>query len=194
MKKLLLATAATLLVSGTANAAFVDTDIPDNAYITQGSLDWAWGRPLPFAGEPTALDFQSQFGWRLPTLDELMAAPDATDFIFDGANVALGGVDPISGARFQATNANLTGAAACATPYFSATFRHCDWQDGNGQRFEPWAGTPGAQSFADQLFVRRANMGAVPEPATWAFMIFGFGAIGGAMRRQRKANVKVSYV
>jgi PEP-CTERM motif len=36
-------------------------------------------------------------------------------------------------------------------------------------------------------------LAAVPEPATWAFMIFGFGAIGGAMRRQRKANVKVSY-
>ncbi|QTD55485.1 PEPxxWA-CTERM sorting domain-containing protein [Parasphingorhabdus cellanae] len=33
---------------------------------------------------------------------------------------------------------------------------------------------------------------AVPEPATWAFMILGFGAIGGALRR-RKANVKVSY-
>lgn len=37
------------------------------------------------------------------------------------------------------------------------------------------------------------SMNAVPEPATWAFMIIGFGAIGGAMRRQRKANVKVSY-
>lgn len=35
--------------------------------------------------------------------------------------------------------------------------------------------------------------GAVPEPATWAFMIFGFGAIGGAMRRRRNVNVKVSY-
>lgn len=34
--------------------------------------------------------------------------------------------------------------------------------------------------------------GAVPEPSTWAFMIFGFGAIGGAMRRRRKANVEVS--
>ncbi|MEO9468874.1 PEPxxWA-CTERM sorting domain-containing protein [Parasphingorhabdus sp.] len=34
---------------------------------------------------------------------------------------------------------------------------------------------------------------AVPEPATWAFMIFGFGAIGSAMRKQKKANVKVSY-
>ncbi|SIO13329.1 PEP-CTERM protein-sorting domain-containing protein [Parasphingorhabdus marina DSM 22363] len=37
------------------------------------------------------------------------------------------------------------------------------------------------------------GIAAVPEPATWAFMILGFGAIGGAMRRQRKANVKVSY-
>ncbi len=37
------------------------------------------------------------------------------------------------------------------------------------------------------------SIAAVPEPATWAFMILGFGAIGGAMRRQRKANVKLSY-
>lgn len=29
--------------------------------------------------------------------------------------------------------------------------------------------------------------GAVPEPATWALMIGGFGAIGGAMRRRRTA-------
>jgi hypothetical protein len=33
---------------------------------------------------------------------------------------------------------------------------------------------------------------AVPEPATWAMLIFGFGLIGSAMRR-RKTNVKVSY-
>lgn len=43
------------------------------------------------------------------------------------------------------------------------------------------------------LAAQQGLAGAVPEPATWAFMIFGFGAIGGAMRRQRKANVKVSY-
>jgi hypothetical protein len=29
--------------------------------------------------------------------------------------------------------------------------------------------------------------GAVPEPATWAMMLIGFGGIGFAMRRQRKA-------
>lgn len=35
--------------------------------------------------------------------------------------------------------------------------------------------------------------GAVPEPATWALMILGFGAIGGAMRRSRtRTNVRYS--
>lgn len=38
---------------------------------------------------------------------------------------------------------------------------------------------------------------AVPEPATWAFIIFGFGAVGGALRsnrrRQAKAKTTVSY-
>ncbi|MEP3227257.1 MAG: PEPxxWA-CTERM sorting domain-containing protein [Parasphingorhabdus sp.] len=44
-------------------------------------------------------------------------------------------------------------------------------------------------------------VGAVPEPATWAFMIFGFGAVGGVLRSNRRrqkntaqnANIKVSY-
>lgn len=31
-----------------------------------------------------------------------------------------------------------------------------------------------------------ADMGAVPEPATWAFMIFGFGAVGSALRTRRR--------
>lgn len=30
---------------------------------------------------------------------------------------------------------------------------------------------------------------AVPEPATWAMMIFGFGAVGASMRRRRKVAV-----
>ena len=38
--------------------------------------------------------------------------------------------------------------------------------------------------------------GAVPEPATWAMMLLGFGAVGGAMRsakRARRQKVAVSY-
>ena len=31
---------------------------------------------------------------------------------------------------------------------------------------------------------------AVPEPATWAMMLFGFGAAGTALRRQRKTSAQ----
>jgi hypothetical protein len=34
--------------------------------------------------------------------------------------------------------------------------------------------------------------GAIPEPATWAMMIGGFGMVGGAMRR-RRVSTKVSF-
>ncbi len=34
---------------------------------------------------------------------------------------------------------------------------------------------------------------AVPEPATWALMILGFGAIGATMRRRRVAETKVRF-
>jgi hypothetical protein len=41
-------------------------------------------------------------------------------------------------------------------------------------------------SFSYQL---RDTIGAVPEPATWAMMIFGFGAVGSAMRQQRRKHL-----
>lgn len=38
-----------------------------------------------------------------------------------------------------------------------------------------------------------AAPGAVPEPASWAMMIVGMGAIGFAMRRRQKVTTRVSY-
>ena len=38
-----------------------------------------------------------------------------------------------------------------------------------------------------------ASAMAVPEPATWALMILGFGAVGGAMRRRHAVKAKVSF-
>lgn len=32
------------------------------------------------------------------------------------------------------------------------------------------------------------SVAAVPEPATWAMMIFGFGLVGAAMRRRRSGT------
>ena len=39
------------------------------------------------------------------------------------------------------------------------------------------------------------GVAAVPEASTWALMLVGFGAVGGALRaRRRTANVRVSFV
>lgn len=50
-------------------------------------------------------------------------------------------------------------------------------------------GTFGVDAILDNLSVS----GAVPEPATWALMIMGFGAVGGAMRRRAKVRTTVAY-
>ena len=42
----------------------------------------------------------------------------------------------------------------------------------------------GAGSLGGSITIRQAA--AVPEPATWAMMLFGFGAVGFAMRRRRR--------
>jgi hypothetical protein len=38
---------------------------------------------------------------------------------------------------------------------------------------------------AEQIGIFR--VAAVPEPSAWAFLLFGFGAIGAALRRYRRA-------
>jgi len=35
--------------------------------------------------------------------------------------------------------------------------------------------------------------GAVPEPATWALLLLGFGTVGFAMRRRNKQNARVQF-
>ena len=186
-KLVLIASASFAALTAIPASASIDVEVPSNAYITFGGLQWAWAYPLP--GDANLLSFQGSLGWRLPTADELASAPLATDFLFAGANVPFLGSDPISGASFQATNGSYAAAGsagACAAPYFSDGYAHCDFQDGNGQPYGPWY-SPGGAGFGDQLFVRA--VADVPEPASWALMLIGFGAIGGAMRSRRKVAV-----
>ena len=50
-------------------------------------------------------------------------------------------------------------------------------------------GTPERQ-FDAQSASLTVTAGAVPEPASWAMMIGGFGAVGGAMRRRTRVAVR----
>lgn len=54
--------------------------------------------------------------------------------------------------------------------------------------YAPGSGTVGfglnRQGVADNFAVNARVSNAVPEPATWALLIAGFGAVGGSMRRR----------
>ena len=65
----------------------------------------------------TDLSFQSTFCWHLPTPAEFAIYPITTDFVFSGAHVPQGGVNPISGV-FNGFKVTL-GDLAVSTPNFS---------------------------------------------------------------------------
>jgi len=76
-----------------------------------------------------------------------------------------------SWATFAHTGSNLTIGFRAAG---------AGWQGGDD---ESW----GLDNFS--VTANNAN-GAVPEPTTWAMMLVGFGAVGGALRSRRKATLR----
>lgn len=174
-----------LLGITSVQAANVETPLPANTYITKDGLDWVWAYPYNNGHANFDLSYQSQFGWRLPTEQELANAPLATEFIFAGANVPLGGSDPVSGASFHVSNPALDGAAACATPYFSnGSWNHCDWGDADEG---VWYGQDGALDWAEQLLVRgEMSNQAVPTLSTFGIALMVLALFGFAATRYRK--------
>ena len=203
---------AALMCSASANAAIILSATPGNAVysgptptydfesatpeFTGGSIvtgttpihttplgsTGSYGSVSPSNGTPGFLDLPGgvngiSFIWGSVDRENILSVLDSSDnviFSADGSDVlALLGA-PTPGLRFDVD--------PVLNPLVTITFTDADVGTAARLRFES---TKEAFEFD--------NVAAVPEPATWAFMILGFGAIGGAMRRQRKANVKVSY-
>lgn len=82
-------------------------------------------------------------------------------------------------AFFQAGTGNVTQQLLNNVPLSSANFYKIT-VSGEGT-------APGA------LYNGNLSATAVPEPATWAMMLVGFGAVGFGMRRRRKEQPKVRF-
>jgi hypothetical protein len=175
MKIALMAAGSLLAVVAASPAeAIINAPVPAANYITFGGNDWAWASPCPATaaaaascgtGEGVDFSFQGGQGWRLPTLGELLAGPAAADF------------GPI-------------GSFACASAYFT-NYGHCDYNDAAAGDIY---GLATADNFAETWVIRGAAAPSVPEPATWAMMMLGFGIAGFAMRTSRKPKVSYSAI
>jgi len=175
-RKSLFVAAATLAFASASQALPLAGPVASNAYITVGGLNWAWASPLDQSS--VDLSTQAAYGWRLPTAAELVAAPLATAFVFSGANVPSGGTDPGSGAYFAYGSPG--GDAACASPWFTASYYHCDWGNGFGSGgLDPLPWNTGGPSYQESLVVR-----AVPEASTYALMMLGLAGLGVMVRRR----------
>ena len=51
----------------------------------------------------------------------------------------------------------------------------------------------GVQNYNYLGYSYTVQLAAVPEPLTWALLILGFGAVGGAMRYRRRVSTNVRY-
>lgn len=181
---------AGLTVAAPAHAVIFDETfiIPDSEVILDfngSGLDWVYAGPIApnefGPGNIQPASYRAAEGWRAASISEWAARPDWDDFTRPGF------ATPAANSFFQDHT-----VYRFASEYWS-DFTHVDLNDFAAGRVTD--GVNGQLTgVPETIYVRFSNFsGAVPEPATWAFMIFGFGAVGGAMRRQRKANVKVSY-
>ena len=74
--------------------------------------------------------------------------------------------------------AQLFGGTVAAPTFSSGNYTLTDFND---------------RSISYNLSIASAAMPAVPEPASWALMIVGFGAVGGAMRYRRNRKTKTNF-
>ena len=120
---------------------------------------------------------------------------------------ATGGVQLVSGSKYVAflSTAGLQGGRPQSTAQMPGVV-DSTYAGGNfvyyntGNNFgvlttNTWDCTTGC-GFGDAFFKASLSAGAVagvPEPATWAMMLMGFGAVGGALRRRPKVATRVRF-
>lgn len=191
MKKLFLASAA-LLVTVPANAATFVVDAFDNSvsggtglstisltagqiFTVTSSTDDLWSAgALPRFSDANGL-IADRFATATDDSGQAIGTQIGRDFgSFNafGLSAAFGSLVGNINGNYQVIGADFSGAA---------------WDTGTLELFY-WDSNR-RDNFGDISF----EVNAVPEPATWAFMIFGFGAIGSAMRRRKTTRMKVSY-
>ena len=194
MKKLLLAAAASMALASSANAATIITEGFESGFgvfSPSGQVQIATGadyQPCCFTTGNTTNHFVAFGSGNLPSgsimstvFDTLVGETYTLDF--DYAALGSGSESlflTVGGQTFTVSpvaNNNLDTTFTGATFTFLGT--------GAGTTLDIMSsGVNNVDAIIDNISVT----GPIPEPATWAMMIGGFGLVGGAMRRARRSR------
>ena len=188
----LMAAAAALALAPAAQAATIIPGNPDNVAgaffnvsgdIASGPISATFGRSGIASGT-----FSDQFAFQIDqdgfgsgSITTILAglANSATDLDFNSITFSNGSIVvpvPVTDLGFQESG-GLSNIAVMSGALNLLTVNYTSRGQGS---------YGGNLAFAP-------SVSPIPEPATWAMMIIGFGAVGVAMRRRRKDQVRVAY-
>lgn len=124
-------------------------------------------------------------------LDDLATSSVLANFTFTSPAGVGGSVSGNSRGTFASIACILDGGCGRVTWGGPTTFSF-----GNGGKFSVTLsnatfGTPGQATIMAEY---RLIKNSVPEPASWAMLILGFGVVGSALRARRKSRVHLTYV
>lgn len=170
--KVALACAALGLAAGSANATskMFEYDSAGVAKAT-GTFDYATGATGVLGyGDLTA--FSITVSGETYSLADVAGLTDYIHFAYDTSSNSFV-VDPNScgfaGCGYQSSLSAINNTGTFGFFFNGAPGGYLEYQTGDGGSFDT---------------IKISDAGGVPEPASWAMMLGGFGLVGGAMRRR----------
>jgi hypothetical protein len=155
---------------------FSEQPLQDAIYLGANPQPSDYGRTLISAGQSNTLAYDGTGFMQSATLGVNSATGVIQAIWFTCGPPSAPGVCP----RQNAYSLTLT-------PVSGGFSGHFDFAGGTPETTDRGYVSAGVFTPTDSDFFLPARLLGVPEPATWAMMIVGFGLVGGALRRRRTA-------